>query len=39
MVIYIIPIACFVASYFLGVVIGRASVKVDRERGNNDRIQ
>lgn len=39
MALYLIPFLCFVASYLLGVVIGRASVKIDRERENNGRIQ
>lgn len=32
MAVYLIPFACFVASYLLGVVIGRASVKMDLEK-------
>ena len=35
MALYLIPFVCFVASYLLGVVIGRASVKMDRERGKD----
>lgn len=39
MVLYLITFLCFVASYLLGVVIGRASVKMDREREDNGRVQ
>ena len=37
MIIYLIPFACFIASYLLGVAVGRKSVKIDMERRNNGR--
>lgn len=37
MAVYLITFACFVASYLLGVVVGRKSVKIDMERRNNGR--
>lgn len=32
MSVYIIPFVCFVATYALGVIIGRLSVKIDYEK-------
>lgn len=32
MICYIIIPVCFLASYILGVVVGRASVRLDREK-------
>lgn len=37
MVVYLIPFVCFIASYLLGVAVGRKSVKIDMERRNNGR--
>ena len=31
---YIFLLACFVATYALGVIIGRMSVKIDLEKGD-----
>lgn len=39
MIYCIVMLVCFVATYLLGVVIGRASVKMDREREDNGRLQ
>ena len=36
MILYIIPIACFIACYFLGVAVGRRSVKIDRGENEKD---
>lgn len=32
MSVYIIPFLCFVATYFLGIIIGRLSVKLDKNK-------
>lgn len=39
MSVYIIPFVCFLATYFLGIVIGRQTVKMDmkKERGNGNK--
>lgn len=37
MAVYLIPFVCFIASYLLGVAVGRKSVKIDMERRNNGR--
>lgn len=39
MIYYIIPVACFIACYLLGVAVGRKSIKIDMERGNNGRVR